>query len=65
MTSIGGCVICISNKVEYLDKEGSYTISTKYQKSCIIILNDVPNALKKMLDKISFHKHFNKVYQHL
>ena len=21
---VGGCVICISNKVEYLDKEGSY-----------------------------------------
>ena len=25
----GGCVICISNKVEYLDKEESYKNSTK------------------------------------
>ena len=29
-----------------------------YQRSCIIILTDLPNAIKKMLDKISFHKHF-------
>ena len=29
-----------------------------YQRSCIIILTDFPNAIKKMLDKISFHKHF-------
>ena len=26
---VGGCVICISNKVEYLDKEGNYINSTK------------------------------------
>ena len=26
---VGGCVICISNKVEYLDKEESYINSTK------------------------------------
>ena len=29
-----------------------------YQRSCIIILTDLSNAVKKMLDKISFHKHF-------
>ena len=29
------------------------------QRSCIIILTDLANAIKKMLDKISFHKHFN------
>ena len=29
-----------------------------YQRSCIIILTDLPNAIKKMLDKFSFHKHF-------
>ena len=29
-----------------------------YQRSFIIILTDVPDANKKMLDKISFHKHF-------
>ena len=26
---VGGCVICKSNKVEYLDKEGSYINFTK------------------------------------
>ena len=26
---VGGCVICISSKVEYLDKEGSYINSAK------------------------------------
>ena len=30
-----------------------------YQRSCVIILTDLPNAINKMLDKISFHKHFN------
>ena len=29
-----------------------------YQRSCIIILTDLSNAIQKMLDKISFHKHF-------
>ena len=29
-----------------------------YQRSCILILTDLPNAIKKVLDKISFHKHF-------
>ena len=26
---VGGCAICLSNKVEYLDKEESYINSTK------------------------------------
>ena len=30
-----------------------------YQRSCIIILTDLPNAIKKMLEKISIHEHFN------
>ena len=29
--------------------------------NCIIILTDLLNAIKKMLDKISFHKHFKSV----
>lgn len=30
-----------------------------YQRSCIIvILTDPSNAVSKMLDKMSFHKHF-------
>ena len=32
-----------------------------YQRSCRIILTDLPNAMKKILDKISFHKHFNEI----
>ena len=29
-----------------------------YQRSCIIILTHLSNAIKKMLDKTSLHKHF-------
>ena len=31
-----------------------------YQRSFIIILTDLSNAIKKMLDKISFYKHFKR-----
>ena len=34
-------------------------IWTRNQGSCILILSDLCNAISKMLDKISFHKHFN------
>ena len=44
------CVICISNKVEYLEKEESYKNSTK-EVSNIVILSDLCNALQKMLAK--------------
>ena len=37
----------ISTRKEYL-----------YQRSCVIILIDLSNAIKKMLDKISFHKYY-------
>ena len=36
---VGGCVICISNKVEYFDKEGSYKNSTK-EICCIVSVTD-------------------------
>ena len=39
---------------EYLDKGVTEILPNKY----IIILTDLSNAIKKMLDKISFHKHF-------
>ena len=29
-----------------------------YQRSCIIIVTDLSNTIQKMLDKISFQKHF-------
>ena len=32
-----------------------------YQRNCIIILTDLSNATKKMLDKISFYKHFKYI----
>ena len=35
-----------------------------HQRSFIIILTDLPNAIKKMSDKFSFHKHF-KVKKYL
>ena len=33
-----------------------------YERSCIVILTYLPNAVKKMLDKVSFHKHFNGLF---
>ena len=49
-----GFVIYIFNKVEYL---GRNKVTKFYQRSYIVILTDLPNAISKMLDKISFHKH--------
>ena len=40
------------NRLKYLDK-------IFYQRSYITVLTDVSNAIKKLLEKISFHKHFN------
>ena len=34
-----------------------------FQRSYIVILFDLPNTAIKMLDKISFHKHFKTDYQ--
>ena len=48
-----GFVIYIFNKVEYL---GRNKVTKFYQRSYIVILTDLPNAISKMLDKISFHK---------
>ena len=50
------CVICVSNKVEYLEKE---EFEKFYQRSCIVIFSDLCNAIKKWSDKILFHRHFN------
>ena len=52
------CVTCTSNKVEYLEKEESYKNSIK---EVIVILNNLLNAMNKYLDKISYHKDFNRV----
>ena len=50
---VGGCVICISYKVGYLDKERSYKNSAKE----VILLFDLifPIKANKMLHKISIH----------
>ena len=65
---VGGCVIDISNKVEYLDKEKSFLLRLFYfsknstEEACYIVIQTYPcNAIKKMLDKMSFHKHFNLI----
>ena len=42
------CIICISNKVEYLDKEHS-SYKKFYQ---IVILSNLCNEIKKTLHKI-------------
>ncbi len=54
---VTSCVICISNEVEYLEKEASYKNSTK---EVIVILSDLCNEIKKTLDKISLHRHFKQ-----
>ena len=53
------CIICISNQVKYLDKdkEHSYKNFTN-ERSYFVNLSYLSNAIKKMLDKISFHRHF-------
>ena len=43
---VSGCVICISNKVEYLDKEKSHNNSTKE----VILSFELILAIKKMLN---------------
>ena len=57
---VGGCVICISNKAEYLDKEESYDNSTK--EVILSILTCPCNAIFIALDKISLHKYFKLKY---
>ena len=41
-----------------IEKNNKYLDKDKNQRSCISILTDLPNAIKKILNKISFHKHF-------
>ena len=53
------CIIWISNKAEYFDKERSYKDSNK--RSYIVILSDLCNATKKILHKFSFHRHFKYI----
>ena len=53
---VTGCVILISNKIEYLDKVRQ--LQKFYQKSYIMILTDLSNAIKNLWVKISFLKHF-------
>ena len=50
-------IICISNKLEYLYKEQSKKILPK-QLGYIVILSDLCNAIKKILAKILYHRHF-------
>ena len=51
------CVICISNKMKYLDKEESCKNSSKE----IILITDTCNATNKICVKISF---INSLIQH-
>ena len=45
------CVICISNEVEYLAKE---ELKKFYQRSDIVILSDLCNAIKNSWTKFRF-----------
>ena len=60
MTSV---VVLFAYPISRISRPGK-ELHKFYQRSCIIILTDLPNAIKKMLDKISFHKHFKKGEQY-
>ena len=51
--NVTGCVIFISNKIEYLKVKQLKKI---HQKTYIMILTDLSNKIKKLWKKISFHK---------
>ena len=53
---VTGCVIFISNKIEYLKKVGQ--LKKFYHRSYIMILTDLSNTINKLWEKISFHKLF-------
>ena len=54
------CIICIYNKSEYISRQGT-ELQKFYKRSYIVISSDLRNAIKKILDKISFHTHFNSL----
>ena len=56
---VTGCVIFNSNKIKYL--EMLRRLQTFYQRSYTVILTDLSKAIKKLREKISFHKHFKRM----
>ena len=54
-------IICISNKVEYLDKENRHKNATK-DRSYIVNSSDFCNVLKKILDKFTCHTNIKIEY---
>ena len=51
-------VYCISSKVEYLAKE-HMQLQKFHQRSYVVMASDLGNAIKKLLDRFSYHRHFN------
>ena len=51
-------VYWISNKVEYLAKE-HMQLQKFHRRSYVVIASDLCNAIKKLLDRISYHRRFN------
>ena len=47
-----------NSEINYLFSRESQCFPRRSQRRCIIVLTDLPSAIKKMLDKISFYKHF-------
>ena len=56
-------LFCTSDKVGYLGAERSYKHSAKEVVS-YVILSFFCNAIKKILDKMSCHRHFKKQTKH-
>ena len=40
----------------------SKAVTKFYQRSYTVILTDLSNAIRKLLEKISFHKHFKQTF---
>ena len=52
---VTGCVIFKSNQIEYLENKAVTKILSKKLYSD---LTDLSNAIRKLSEKISFHRHF-------
>ena len=58
---VTSCIVCIPNNVEYLNME---KLQKCYQKSCTMNLSDLCNAIQKILNNISCHRHFKETRTH-
>ena len=51
--------VCISSNAE-LNMSTKNTVTKFYHRSYIVVLSHLCNAIKKMLNTIACHRHFNR-----